>query len=70
MRRGTAKPHLYFCGFNLSPNGMLREIGIEAKRIARKLATARATSPPESLLISNLKNHSSHHMLSAHWRAP
>jgi cation diffusion facilitator CzcD-associated flavoprotein CzcO len=38
-------PNLYFCGFDLSPNGMLREIGIEAKRIAKKLATAQATSP-------------------------
>lgn len=32
--RPTALPGLYFCGFTLSPAGMLREIGIEAKRIA------------------------------------
>jgi indole-3-pyruvate monooxygenase len=25
---------LYFCGFHVSPTGMLREIGIEAERIA------------------------------------
>jgi indole-3-pyruvate monooxygenase len=34
-------PNLYFCGFSLSPNGMLREIGIEAKRIAKALARPR-----------------------------
>ncbi|MCB9453762.1 MAG: NAD(P)/FAD-dependent oxidoreductase [Anaerolineaceae bacterium] len=27
-------PGLYFCGFHVSPTGMLREIGIEAKQIA------------------------------------
>lgn len=30
-------PGLYFCGFFVSPNGMLREIGIEAQRIAREI---------------------------------
>lgn len=29
---------LYFCGFHISPIGMLREISIEAKRIARGIA--------------------------------
>ena len=29
---------LYFCGFHVSPTGMLREIAIEAKRIARSVA--------------------------------
>jgi indole-3-pyruvate monooxygenase len=29
---------LYFCGFYLSPTGMLREIGIEAQRIAKAIA--------------------------------
>jgi hypothetical protein len=32
---------LYLCGFYVSPAGMLREIGIEAKRIARSIARAR-----------------------------
>lgn len=36
--RRTALPDLYFCGFYLSPRGMLREIGIEARRIADDIA--------------------------------
>jgi cation diffusion facilitator CzcD-associated flavoprotein CzcO len=42
--RGTPKsgcetlPGLYFCGFYVAPTGMLREIGIEAKRIAASIA--------------------------------
>jgi cation diffusion facilitator CzcD-associated flavoprotein CzcO len=32
--RPTAVPGLYFCGFYVSPAGQLREIGIEARRIA------------------------------------
>lgn len=28
---------IYFCGFYVSPTGMLREIGIEARRIARRV---------------------------------
>jgi indole-3-pyruvate monooxygenase len=31
-------PGLYFCGFFVSPTGMLREIGIEAKHIAQSIA--------------------------------
>ena len=31
-------PGLYFCGFYVSPTGMLREIAIEARRIARSIA--------------------------------
>ncbi len=31
-------PGLYFCGFYISPTGMLREIGIEAKRISAQIA--------------------------------
>jgi hypothetical protein len=30
-------PGLWFCGFYVSPSGMLREIGIEAQRIGRQL---------------------------------
>jgi indole-3-pyruvate monooxygenase len=37
----TALPGLYFCGQFLSPAGMLREIRIEARRIASHLARAR-----------------------------
>jgi indole-3-pyruvate monooxygenase len=38
-RRGAAaRPGLYFCGFVVSPTGMLREIGIEARRIAEHIA--------------------------------
>ncbi|MBC7872435.1 MAG: NAD(P)/FAD-dependent oxidoreductase [Ferruginibacter sp.] len=32
------KDGLYFCGFYVSPMGMLREIGIEARKIARDIA--------------------------------
>lgn len=35
----TALPGLYLCGFYVSPTGMLREISIEAKRIARSIGT-------------------------------
>jgi len=31
-------PGLHFCGFNVTPTGMFREIGIEAERIARRVA--------------------------------
>lgn len=34
-------PGLYFCGFYVSPAGMLREIGIEARRIAAAIAGPR-----------------------------
>jgi cation diffusion facilitator CzcD-associated flavoprotein CzcO len=33
-------PGLYFCGFYVAPTGMLREIGVEAKRIAASIAAA------------------------------
>lgn len=35
---------LYFCGFHVSPTGMLREIAREAKRIAQAIAGAPAAS--------------------------
>jgi cation diffusion facilitator CzcD-associated flavoprotein CzcO len=31
---------LYFCGFSVTPTGMFREIGIEARRIAHRISTA------------------------------
>ena len=34
----TAIPGLFFCGYNVSPTGMLREIAIEAKRISAVIA--------------------------------
>ncbi|HUJ29603.1 MAG TPA: NAD(P)/FAD-dependent oxidoreductase, partial [Myxococcales bacterium] len=34
-------PGLYFCGFNVAPTGMLREIAREARRIARSIAASR-----------------------------
>ena len=36
----TAMPGLYFCGQFVSPAGMLREIGLEARRIAHHIAHA------------------------------
>jgi len=34
---------LFFCGFHVAPTGMLREIGIEAQRIARAIGAGRHT---------------------------
>jgi cation diffusion facilitator CzcD-associated flavoprotein CzcO len=31
--RETTRPHLYLCGFYVAPTGMIREAGIEARRI-------------------------------------
>lgn len=36
--RRTSLPGLYFCGFFVSPAGMLREIGIEARQISAAIA--------------------------------
>ena len=36
--RETARPDLYLCGFYVAPTGMLREAGIEARRIADRLS--------------------------------
>lgn len=35
---------LYFCGFYVAPTGMLREIGIEARRIARQIKAREETA--------------------------
>jgi len=35
----TKIPGLYFCGYYVAPTGMLREIGMEAKRISRAIAS-------------------------------
>ena len=37
--RETSMPGLYFCGYYVSPTGKLREIGIEARRIAASIAS-------------------------------
>jgi hypothetical protein len=37
----TAVPGLYFCGYDLSSTGMLRQIGIEAMAIGRDIASHR-----------------------------
>jgi hypothetical protein len=35
---GEVRPGLYLCGFRVSTRGMLKEIGIEAQRVAQDLA--------------------------------
>jgi cation diffusion facilitator CzcD-associated flavoprotein CzcO len=42
--RPTAEPGLFFCGAITSPTGQLREIGIEAVRIADAVAATRSAS--------------------------
>ena len=47
-----AAPGLYFCGFHIVPTGQLREIGLEALRIARDIArgaSAGASTTPARL---------------------
>jgi cation diffusion facilitator CzcD-associated flavoprotein CzcO len=39
------RPGLYFCGFYVSPTGMLREAALEAKAIARSIARSIARKP-------------------------
>lgn len=38
----TPIPGLYFCGFDVSPTGMLREIAVEARRISAAIAQQHA----------------------------
>jgi hypothetical protein len=33
-------PGVFFCGFRVAPTGMLRELGIEARRISEAIAAA------------------------------
>ena len=40
--RETPIPGLYFCGYDVSPTGMLREIALEARRISVSIARKRA----------------------------
>lgn len=50
----TAQPGLYFCGFRIAATGQLREIGIEARRIARDIGArggaGRVASRPHHLV--------------------
>ncbi len=41
-------PGLYYCGYYVSPTGMLREIGIEARRIAESITT---TAPSRAATV-------------------
>ncbi len=41
-------PGLYFCGFRISPTGQLRQIGLEARRIARHVTARSAESATEA----------------------
>ena len=40
------EPGLYFCGFDVSPTGMLREIGREARQIAAQVVAGRTRPEP------------------------
>lgn len=40
--RESALPGLYFCGYNVCPTGMLREIALEAQRISAAIARKRS----------------------------
>jgi len=42
------KDGLYFCGFYVSPMGMLREIGIEARKISKEIAKKKKIEKKES----------------------
>jgi indole-3-pyruvate monooxygenase len=44
--RRTAQPGLYFCGFHVSPFGMLRAIADEARAIAADISSRSAELPP------------------------
>jgi len=41
----TNMPGLYFCGYYVAPTGMLREIGLEAKRISASISRKFALQP-------------------------
>ena len=49
-------PGLFCCGFNVAPTGMLREIGIEANRIAAAIAEKRVSAPNSADLRKPLKD--------------
>src|SRR5262249_53437955 len=43
--RESAVAGLFFCGYHVTRGGLLREIGIEARRIARAIATRAREAP-------------------------
>jgi hypothetical protein len=45
-------PNLFFLGFSNPISGNLREIGIDARRIAREVATQRDASSAKPFLLS------------------
>ena len=46
--RETSLPQLYLCGFYVAPTGMLREAGVEARRIAKGLSQALRAQVPSA----------------------
>ncbi len=46
----SAKPGLFFCGLHNAPAGLLRQIGIESKRIARSIKKKRSVIPQPELV--------------------
>ena len=50
--RESPIPGLYFCGYRVSPTGILREIGREAGRIATAIARARARPRPSAAVLA------------------
>lgn len=52
----TALPNLYFCGFKNASTGLIREIGIEAKRIARYIQHADKSIPAEPQKVTTDPN--------------
>ena len=46
----TGIPGLYFCGYHVAPTGMLREIGIEARKVSAAIAEKTGTETIASLM--------------------
>jgi hypothetical protein len=46
LRDDEAANGLHFCGFNIVPAGLLREIALEAPRIAEEIARGRVPTAP------------------------
>lgn len=53
--REASMPGLYFCGYHVSPTGMLREIAIEARNISRSIARKRDLFKAD-LLMESIKH--------------
>ena len=50
------KDGLYFCGFWISPTGQFREIGMDAKRIAKDISIKEKSCQPEQREILDCAN--------------